>query len=88
MLGCWSSGFSPTPSTGTGLTVEKGLTPPAKSIRPVKKAAIPAITAVAYGTISRSLPRVAKSAAEAAIERTQAQSRSEPSWLDHIAASL
>ena len=47
MLGCWSSGFSPSPSIGTGLTVENGLTPPAKSISPVKKAAMPAITAVA-----------------------------------------
>ena len=54
----------------------------------MKKLATPASTAVAQGTISRSLPRVAQSASEEAIESTQAQSSSEPSWLDHIAASL
>ena len=47
MLGCWSSGLRPIPSAGAGLSVAKGLTPPANSIRPVKKAATPAITAVA-----------------------------------------
>ena len=54
----------------------------------MKKEAIPAITAVAQGTSSRSLSRVAWSASEATIERTQAHSSSEPSWLDHIAAIL
>ncbi len=58
MLGCWSSGLRPIPSAGAGLSVAKGLTPPANSIRPVKKAATPAITAVAQGTSSRSLSRV------------------------------
>ncbi len=47
MLGCCSSGLRPMPSAGTGLSLAKGLTPPANSIRPVKKLAIPAITAVA-----------------------------------------
>ncbi len=59
MLGCCSSGFSPMPSLGAGLSVAKGLTSGANSIRPVKKAATPIITAVAQGTISRSLLRVA-----------------------------
>jgi hypothetical protein len=54
----------------------------------VKKAATPIITAVAQGTRSRSRWRVAYSAAAAAIESTQAQSSSDPSWLDHIAAIL
>ena len=66
----------------------KGLTSGANSISPVKKAAMPIITAVAQGTISRSLLRVASSDRLATIESTQAQSSSEPSWLDHIAASL
>ena len=59
MLGCWSSGLRPTPSAGAGSSVAKGLTPPAKSIRPVKNEATAAITAVAQGTSSRSLSRVA-----------------------------
>ncbi len=59
MLGCCSSGVSPIPSAGTGLSVAKGSTSGANSIRPVKKAATPIIIAVAQGTISRSLARVA-----------------------------
>ncbi len=59
MLGCCSSGLRPIPSAGTGLSVANGLTSGANSIRPVKKAATPIITAVAQGTISRSLLRVA-----------------------------
>jgi hypothetical protein len=47
MLGCWSSGLRPMPSAGAGSSVANGLTPPANSISPVKKAATPAITAVA-----------------------------------------
>ena len=47
MLGCCSSGLRPIPSSGAGLSLANGLTPPANSIRPVKKAAMPAITAVA-----------------------------------------
>ncbi len=88
MLGCCSSGVRPIPSAGAGLRVANGSTPGANSIRPVKKEAIPIITAVAQGTSSRSLLRVTYRAAPAAIESTQAQSSSEPSWLDHIAASL
>ena len=88
MLGCCSSGLRPTPSAGTGLSVAKGSTSGANSIRPMKKAPMPIITAVAQGTTSRSLFRVANRAALEASESTQAQSSSEPSWLDHIAASL
>ena len=59
MLGCWSSGLRPMPSAGVGPGVDaNGLTSGANSIRPVKKAAIPIITAVAQGTTSRSLLRV------------------------------
>ena len=59
MLGCCSSGLRPMPSAGTGLRVAKGSTSGANSIRPTKKAATPIITAVAQGTISLSLARVA-----------------------------
>ncbi len=52
---------------------------------PVKNDARPMSTAVAHGTISRWRRWVANSTAEEAIDRTHAQSRSEPSWLDHIA---
>ncbi len=55
MLGCWSSGFSPIPSCGAGFSVRNGLTSEANSISPMKKVAIAIITAVAQGTISRSL---------------------------------
>ncbi len=47
MLGCCSSGLRPIPSAGAGLSFANGLTPPANSIRPVKKPEMPAITAVA-----------------------------------------
>ena len=86
MLGWRSSGFRPTPSAGTGLRRANGFA--SNSIRPVKKAPRPISTAVAQGTSSRSLLRVANRTADEAIESTQAQSSSEPSWLDHIAASL
>ena len=60
MLGCCSSGLRPMPSAGVGPGLAaKGLTSGANSIRPVKKAATPIITAVAQGTISLSLARVA-----------------------------
>ena len=58
MLGCWSSGFSPIPSFGAGFSTWNGLTSGANSISPMKKAPIVIITAVAQGTISRSLWRV------------------------------
>ncbi len=58
MLGCWSSGLRPAPSAGAGLRVANGSTPGPKTIRPVKKAPTPIITAVAQGTTSRSLFRV------------------------------
>ena len=54
----------------------------------MKKAPIPISTAVAQGTISRCLRRVRKRTALEASDSTQAQSSSEPSWLDHIAVSL
>ena len=47
MLGCCSSGLRPIPSAGAGLSEANGLTPPANSIRPVKKLVTPASTAVA-----------------------------------------
>ena len=59
-----------------------------KSIRQVKKSPSPASTAVAHGTTSRWRLRVRKRTPLAAIESTQAQSSSEPPWLDHIAVSL
>jgi hypothetical protein len=59
-----------------------------KIISPTKKAPRPARIAVAQGTISRWRLRVMKRTALEASESTQAQSRSEPSWLDHIAVSL
>ena len=54
----------------------------------MKKTASPPSTAVAHGTTSRWRLRVTNRTAEAAIESTQAQSSSEPAWLDHIAVSL
>ena len=57
MLGCWSSGFSPIPSFGVAIVLN-GLTSGANSISPMKKEPIAIITAVAQGTMSRSLWRV------------------------------
>jgi hypothetical protein len=51
MLGWRSSGFSPAPSAGGWATCTNGLTLNTSSA--MKKVAIPARTAVAYGTISR-----------------------------------
>ena len=86
IAGWRSSGVSPTPSAGAGSRRSNGLAP--KSISPQKNAPSPIRTAVAHGTISRWRSRVAKSTTEEAIDRTQAQSRSDPSWLDHIAVNL
>ena len=54
----------------------------------MKKTPRPISTAVAQGAISRCRRRVANSTAEEVSDSTQAQSRSEPSWLDHMAVSL
>ena len=51
----------------------------------MKKVPRPISTAVAHGASSRCLLRVANRTADEASESTQAQSSSEPSWLDHIA---
>jgi hypothetical protein len=59
-----------------------------KIISPMKKEPMAASTAVAQGTISRWRRREMKSTALEASDSTHAQSRSEPSWLDHIAVSL
>ncbi len=86
IAGCRSSGVSPTPSAGAGSSRANGLA--SNSIRPTKKAPSPISTAVAQGAISRYLLRVANRTAEEVSDSTQAHSRSEPSWLDHIAVSL
>ena len=86
IAGWRSSGSRPTPSGGAGLRRANGFA--STSISPVKKAPNPMSTAVAHGASSRCLLRVANSTADEVSERTQAQSRSEPSWLDHIAVSL
>ena len=54
----------------------------------MKNAASPPSTAVAHGTSSRWRRRVRKSTADEAIDSTQAQSSSEPAWLDHSAVIL
>ena len=58
------------------------------SISPVKNTASPPRIAVAHGTSSRRRLRVANSTPDVASESTQAQSSSEPAWLDHIAVIL
>jgi hypothetical protein len=58
------------------------------SIRPVKKIPSPQSTAVAHGTTSRCLWRVANRTPLAASESTHAQSSREPPWLPHIAVIL
>ena len=78
--------MSPTPSGGTGLRRANGLA--SASISPVKKTPRPISTAVAQGAISRCRRRVANSTADEVSDSTQAQSKSEPSWLDHMAVSL
>ena len=74
------------PSAGAGSRRSKGLAP--NSISTVKKSPSPASTAVAHGTTSRWRWRVRYRTPLEAIESTQAQSSSEPPWLDHIAVSL
>ncbi len=87
------SGVSPTPSAGAGSSrVNGNESAPGEripnSISPVKKTASPPSTAVAHGTSSRRRLRVASRTPEVASDSTQAQSRSEPAWLDHIAVIL
>jgi hypothetical protein len=76
MLGCRSSGLSPAPSAGGFTTLVNGLTLKTSSAQ--KKVARPPSTAVAHGTISRRVRRVANSTADEKSDSTQTQSSSEP----------
>ena len=76
MLGWRSSGLRPAPSTGGLASDVNGLTLKTSSAQ--KNVARPASTAVAHGTISRRVRRVANSTTAEKSDRTQTQRSSEP----------
>jgi hypothetical protein len=85
MLGCRSRGLSPAPSAGTGALRANGSA--RKAATPVKNAASPSRTAVAYGATSRTRRRVRNRIRLDHSDSSHTHSRSDPSWDDHSAAA-
>ena len=88
MLGCWSSGLSPTPSAGAGLSRREGVDAAGEQHQPGEEGGDPHHHRGRVGDQLAQLVAGRKEGDEETIESTQAQSSSEPSWLDHIAAIL
>ena len=86
MLGCSSSGSRPAPSVGGLWVVANGLAQNTVSIE--KNAAKPSSTAVAYGAISLTRPRVRNRTRLDHSDSSHTHSSSEPSCEDHAAVSL
>ncbi len=86
MLGCSSSGSRPAPSVGGLRVVANGLAQNTVSIE--KNEANPSSTAVAYGAISLTRPRVKNNTRLDHSDSSHTHSSSDPSWDDHGAVSL